>query len=750
MIKHNVRWNDLEMLVFDQKKSELLPINACAVVASRFLAGSQRDGLEFPEHLRLLPEDCLGVYDKLEAAMGARKVRALHPSVFFKQVNKDYTWDISVAQVRAWEAEIKAFLAESYANIESRPSLLKCLGALAEENHKFFESSIAANVTQNASQLDQLTQELGTLLRHLQRDAKLPCIVFHLTRSGNDRFAIQLTKQLAEAQQQARQTPEFKDKIKDLTAQLEAKKVLLAKAKEERPKLELASQVADLSTQIENMMMSVDWKYSLMPVNVLPPTMEEIKEMLKSFDASSDFVVALRHGVGVHHPAMPTDYRQCVEHLFRMKRLGVVFATDTLAYGLNMPCKTVAFAGDSLHLNSMLFRQMSGRAGRRGMDLRGHVVFLQVPRPKVEALVMADLPAVKGSLALSCSLVSRIMTNLSSPELAPLVAGGVHRLVCHPLHHPTPHTPALLSHAFRFCVSQLASMGLINEFGAPNSLGTLVNHLFFLEVSALTFVGLLQSGWFNRVSAMTSVPVQTRDRWFVDALARIFMVRPVSSMSRLQLSKQHKSLIALPPLEGPIGGELDQILTGMTRTTLDRASTFWNVFVQALGDALPPPNVLPVSGIAWPVQPSASTTTPVTLETFNEVTLRSPFSALSGAGEYYESTAELCASTRAGVVLEPKAVPAPPSHTGANAYLLDFFLHGQLDLLKVENGIPEEGMYDTIKEFALVLKAIHAALERRASSPEAPVTADALEGFRRVSTEFAAKFSAAPWERVGN
>lgn len=55
---------------------------------------------------------------------------------------------------------------------------------------------------------------------------------------------------------------------------------------------------------------------------------------------------ALLRGVAVHHLAMPIAYRRAVEYFFRMKRLSLIFATDTLGQGINMPCRRCARAFD--------------------------------------------------------------------------------------------------------------------------------------------------------------------------------------------------------------------------------------------------------------------------------------------------------------------------------------------------------------------------------------------------------------------
>lgn len=78
--------------------------------------------------------------------------------------------------------------------------------------------------------------------------------------------------------------------------------------------------------------------------------------------------------------------KNLVETLFQEGLIKLVFATETLAAGINMPARTTVISTlskrtDSGHrlLTASEFLQMAGRAGRRGMDTVGHVVTLQTP-----------------------------------------------------------------------------------------------------------------------------------------------------------------------------------------------------------------------------------------------------------------------------------------------------------------------------------------------------------------------------------
>lgn len=91
----------------------------------------------------------------------------------------------------------------------------------------------------------------------------------------------------------------------------------------------------------------------------------------------------LKNGIGVHHGGLLPIIKEITEILFGEGLIKVLFATETFAMGLNMPAKTVIFSNirkfdgkDFRYISSGEFIQMSGRAGRRGLDDRGIVILM--------------------------------------------------------------------------------------------------------------------------------------------------------------------------------------------------------------------------------------------------------------------------------------------------------------------------------------------------------------------------------------
>ena len=96
-----------------------------------------------------------------------------------------------------------------------------------------------------------------------------------------------------------------------------------------------------------------------------------------------DFVEGITRGFAAHHAGMLPTFREIVEELFTEGRIRAVFATETLALGINMPARTVVleklvkFNGEShVDISPAEYTQLTGRAGRRGIDVEGHAVVL--------------------------------------------------------------------------------------------------------------------------------------------------------------------------------------------------------------------------------------------------------------------------------------------------------------------------------------------------------------------------------------
>lgn len=89
----------------------------------------------------------------------------------------------------------------------------------------------------------------------------------------------------------------------------------------------------------------------------------------------------LERGVAAHHAGLLPVFKEVVEELFRARLVKVVFATETLALGINMPARTVVleqlekFNGEArVRITPGEYTQLTGRAGRRGIDTEGHGV----------------------------------------------------------------------------------------------------------------------------------------------------------------------------------------------------------------------------------------------------------------------------------------------------------------------------------------------------------------------------------------
>src|SRR5581483_946582 len=92
----------------------------------------------------------------------------------------------------------------------------------------------------------------------------------------------------------------------------------------------------------------------------------------------------LRRGLAVHHAGLMPFHKELVEELFQQGLIKVVFATETLSLGINMPARSVVISSftkfDGVSFSTLTtgeLTQLMGRAGRRGIDPVGHGIILK-------------------------------------------------------------------------------------------------------------------------------------------------------------------------------------------------------------------------------------------------------------------------------------------------------------------------------------------------------------------------------------
>lgn len=111
--------------------------------------------------------------------------------------------------------------------------------------------------------------------------------------------------------------------------------------------------------------------------------MDMLSDDDKKLPQVSNMLPLLKRGIGVHHSGLLPILKEVIEILFQEGLIKCLFATETFSIGLNMPAKTVVFTnvrkfdGDKFRwISSGEYIQMSGRAGRRGIDARGICILM--------------------------------------------------------------------------------------------------------------------------------------------------------------------------------------------------------------------------------------------------------------------------------------------------------------------------------------------------------------------------------------
>ncbi|KAL3691924.1 hypothetical protein R1sor_005575 [Riccia sorocarpa] len=155
--------------------------------------------------------------------------------------------------------------------------------------------------------------------------------------------------------------------------------------------------------------------------------MDCLSEDDKKLPQVSKLLPWLKQGIGVHHSGLLPILKEVIEILFQEGLVKCLFATETFSIGLNMPAKTVVFTGvrkfdgDQFRwLSGGEYIQMSGRAGRRGLDDRGICILMldeKLEPPVAKAMVKGTADPLNSAFHLGYNmLINQMRSEESDPE----------------------------------------------------------------------------------------------------------------------------------------------------------------------------------------------------------------------------------------------------------------------------------------------------------------------------------------------
>ncbi|KAF8878473.1 hypothetical protein CPB84DRAFT_1966141 [Gymnopilus junonius] len=432
---------------------------------------------------------------------------------------------------------------------------------------------------------------------------------------------------------------------------------------------------------------------------------------------------ALKRGIGVHHAGMNKHYRSLVESLFRQGFIQVVIATGTLALGINAPAKTTIFCGDSPYLTSLMYRQCAGRAGRRGYDLRGNVVFYGLPADRVRRLVLSKLPTLGGNFPATSTMTLRLFNLLDGSKGSDFARHAIKSIMSLP--HITLNSDIgreQLLHHLRFSIEYLRRSGLLDGTGKPVNLFIVATHLYYAEPSNFAFVALMRAGVFHRIC--NRLDAEDAKKGCMMVLCNLFGRRYLSQIfanerNIEELTQKYPSMVVLPPLPEDAQDVLIQHEAEILRIFTGYAFAFASQYGTKIG----PDDTLPLSCTRYSASDEGNIS-PLRAHLRKAaipVTIRSSFVANSGHNDSFNTVFELCNTARTGLNLNGHAIPtmSPFTTNGGgglehrlNAYILDFYIHGQVSTLAKANCIRRGDVWYLLQDFMLTLMTVKTGLQQ--------------------------------------
>jgi superfamily II DNA/RNA helicase len=137
--------------------------------------------------------------------------------------------------------------------------------------------------------------------------------------------------------------------------------------------------------------------------------------------------IGMRHGIAAHHGQVNRKKMFVIESNMRLGKMRLIFATGTLAQGINTPARSIVFMNMNMrYMYPTLFQQCAGRSGRRGFkESYGYVLFFGLPSRAQQRLICSDLPFLLTKFPLSTVTSFRLLHSYS-PQISDVVKRVLH------------------------------------------------------------------------------------------------------------------------------------------------------------------------------------------------------------------------------------------------------------------------------------------------------------------------------------
>ncbi|XP_006896731.1 PREDICTED: probable ATP-dependent RNA helicase DDX60-like [Elephantulus edwardii] len=454
----------------------------------------------------------------------------------------------------------------------------------------------------------------------------------------------------------------------------------------------------------------------------------------------------LWRGIGYHHGSMEHKQRQVVEMLFRVGHAKVVTATSTLALGINMPCKSVVFTEDSVYLDALHFRQMSGRAGRRGEDPVGNVFFYDIPLPKIERLLKSNVPKLKGQFPLSISLVLRLMLLVSKADDKEDAKAKALSVLKHSLmSFNQPRIMCMLKFFFIYSLQFLVREGYLDQECNPIGYTGLVTHLHYHEPANFVLVSFLVKGLFHKLC----IPMKRKGpkkfseevmETLVVVLAHLFGRRYLPPcVKKFEKAFSH-SVVILKDLPKDFATVIEEHNNRVHRNfgsfllTISKLADMRKEYQLPLSEIDFSDKKCEESQLVTHLMPGLESRTAV-----------SPFACLSNITDQdlFDINVVDDAMLRT-ISVNVKDIPFLQLNKydkngrkcPLNGYALNFYKHGSLSLLTLDNWLNMGDAFNLIRDFFLVIQSIRISLRELCDNENDNV----VLAFKQLSEEFRKKF----------